>query len=94
MKCYKDLKRECNVRYCKDTCYIKDKQKNLVNVFNSDNPNDRQKQVNNYMVDLFKQVINETFDVCFELTYEKFKMYPNFQAVYIVRKKINELQQL
>lgn len=94
MKCYKDLRVECNPRKCNKNCYIKDKMKGIIDVFKSDNPYDRQKRVNEIALDIFQELQDEILNEVIELVYEKTKSYPNMRAIQIMRNRIRGLKEI
>jgi hypothetical protein len=94
MKCFQDLKSECNPRKCSKECYIKDKMKNVLKIFNSDNPHDRQIEVNNIALDTFQLLADELLDEVIELTYNKTKRYPSIEAINIIRNRIKGIKEI
>ena len=94
MKCYKDLSRDCNPRKCNQNCFIKDKQKGILKVFNSDNPYNRQNRVNEIALEIFQDLQDEILNNVVELVYEKTKSYPNMHAIRIMRNIIKGVKEI
>lgn len=94
MKCFKDLKRECNPRKCDKICYIKDKYKGVDGVFESDNAHDRQIEVNCIALDIFQELCNSILDEVVFYVYDETKMYPNIIAISEIRERIQGINSL
>ena len=94
MKCFKDLKRECNPRKCNQVCYIKDKNNDLLHFFNSNKIGERQKQVNNLALDIYQELSHEILDNVVEMVYKKTKMYPNVEVINIIRERIKGINSI
>ena len=94
MKCYQDLNKECKPRKCNENCFIKDKRKDILNVFKTNNPLDRQTRVNEIALEIYQELSDEILDNVIDLVYEKTKMYPNIRAISIIRDRIKGVKEI
>lgn len=94
MKCYKDLNNECNPRKCDKNCYIKDKRKGIIDIFNSNNPYDRQVRVNEIALEIFQELQDEILNIVIDTVYEETKLYPNIIAIKIMRNIIRGIKEI
>ena len=92
-KCFK-YDKVCNPRKCNQVCYIKDKKNNVLDIFNSNVLGERQKEVNIMAIDYFQELSNSLLDEVVEYVYNKTKMYPNIEAIRIIRKRIGMINEI